>query len=167
MRLQKSNDMVPVHIALWFAALFVGIWAWIQNNLLLFLLVSLPCLMWSCLMLLWTHGKAIIVGEHEIESRYFYVFKKTIKWESVIAYTEILKRGSYVVSSNKFGSNSGHTGDTFILQLQLRSKRPYCIKNNLTNYKTFKKILKQRQIERITPANKKNEQKHSPNTEKR
>lgn len=148
MRPKEDRDEIDLHLYLWVSAVICGVMALISQKMIA-LVLCLPFLIASYLVALYRRGTKITVTETAIEACYFSVIHRTIPWDRIVSYREKHKHGSYYIHVSKFRTNSGYIEETYTLVLRVDRSIPLRIRNSFTNYKTFKKLLKDKQIQRV------------------
>ena len=151
---KKSKDAVTVQILLWLGVVLFGALALFYENALLFLCLGVPCVVGSAVYALARRGRAIFVNEYGIESVSFFSVRRVIPWECVVSYSEKIKRGECYIDCRRSrifdDDDSGWCEDSFRLKITLSAGWPLYVGNDFTEYKKFKKILREKGIQRIT-----------------
>lgn len=153
MRPKKGPDAVTIQAVLWVCVIVFGALAVIEKEPWVFWCWCVPGIVASFLYALYPHGRAIVVGEDGIESVVFFVFRRFVPWERVVSYREKKKQGEYMIHYS-WTAWLTHTGsdwieDSFRLKLSVASGLPLYVSNGYTEYKQFKKLLKEKGVPRI------------------
>ena len=149
---KKSEDAVKIHAILWIMVVLFAVVSLIEESALLFLCLGVPCIVSSVVYALFARGRAVIVSEYGIESVSFFSVRRIIPWDCVVSYSEKIKRGDYHIDcswkNHIMGvDNSGWCEDFFRLKLTLSEGRPLYVSNDFTEYKRFKKLLKEKGVQ--------------------
>ena len=151
---KKSKDAVKIHAILWVMVVLFAVASLIEESALLFLCRGVPCVVSSVVYAFFTRGRAVIVSEYGIESVSFFSVHRIIPWECVVSYSEKIKRGEYYIDMRRSrvldDDDSGWVEDSFRLKLTLSEGRPLYVSNDFTEYKRFKKLLKEKEIPRAS-----------------
>ena len=154
MRPKKDPDAVTIQAVLWVCAIAFGALAVVEKETLAFWCLSFPCIVGSVVYALYPRGRAIVVSEEGIESVVFFVFRRFVSWERVVSYREKKKQGEYYIDMNwkrqMMGTDeSGWYEDSFRLKVSVASGLPLYVSNSYTEYKQFKKLLREKGVPRI------------------
>ncbi len=154
MRPKKDPDAVTIQAVLWLCVIAFGALAVIEKEPWAFWCLCVPGIVASFLYALYPHGRAIVVGEEGIESVVFFVFRRFVPWERVVSYREKKKQGEYYFDMNwkrqMMGTDgSGWYEDSFRLKVSVASGLPLYVSNGYTEYKQFKKLLREKGVPRI------------------
>ena len=154
MRPEKDPDAVTIQVVLWVCAIAFGALAVVEKEALAFWCLSFPCIVGSVVYALYPRGRAIVVSEEGIESVVFFVFRRFVPWERVVSYREKKKEGSYHIdmswSRQLMGTDrSGWCEDSYRLKVAVASGLPLRAGNRFTEYKQFKKLLKEKDVPRV------------------
>lgn len=152
---KKDPDAVTIQAVLWVLAVIFGALAWIEKEPWAFWCFSVPCVVASVAYALYRRGRAVRVGEDGIESVTFFVFRRFVPWERVVSYREKEKKGGY----QSFLSWTAYLSDrsagmawvegSLRLKVSVASGLPLRVSNNYTEYKRFKKLLREKGVQRI------------------
>ena len=153
MRPKKDPDEVTIQVVLWVCAIIFGALALIEKEPLAFWCLSVPCIVVSIVYALYRRGRVIVVSEDGIESVVFFVFRRFVPWERVVSYREKKKEGQYMTHIS-WTAWLTHTGsdwieDSFRLKVVVASGLPLYVNNNFTEYKPFKKLLREKGVQRV------------------
>ena len=153
MRPEKDPDAVTIQVVLWVCAIAFGALAVVEKEKLAFWCLSFPCIVGSVVYALYPRGRAIVVSEEGIESVVFFVFRRFVPWERVVSYRERIKKGEYMTYIS-WTAWLTHTGsdwieDSFRLKVSVASGLPLYVSNSYTEYKQFKKLLREKGVPRI------------------
>lgn len=156
---KKSKDAVSLQAFLWVAVALFAVAALMMEEAWLFLCLGLPFVVASAVYAFYRRGRAVIVSEQGIESVSFFSVRRIIPWECVISYSEKIKRGEYYIDYHWENyvagvDNSGWSEDSFRLRLTLSEGRPLYVSNDFTEYRRFKKMLKEKDVPREKKAEK-------------
>ena len=153
MRPKKDPDAVTIQAVLWLCAIAFGALAVVEKEALAFWCLSFPCIVGSVVYALYPRGRAIVVSEEGIESVVFFVFRRFVPWERVVSYRERKKQGRYMTHIS-WTAWLTHTGsdwieDSYRLKVAVASGLPLRAGNRFTEYKQFKKLLKEKGVPRV------------------
>ena len=153
MRPKKDPDAVVIQVVLWVCAVAFGVGAVIENVPWAFWGLSGSCIVASMVYALYRRGRVIVVSKDGIESVVFFVFRRFVPWERVASYRERKKQGRYMTYIS-WTAWLTHTGsdwieDSFRLKVVVASGLPLYVNNNFTGYKLFKKLLKEKGVQRV------------------
>ena len=153
MRPKKGPDAVTMQAVLWVCVIAFGALAVIEKELWVFWCLCVPGMVASFLYALYPRGRRIVVSEDGIESVSFFVFRRFVPWERVVSYREKKKQGEYMTYIS-WTAWLTHTGsdwieDSFRLKLSVASGLPLYVSNSYTEYKQFKKLLREKGVPRI------------------
>ena len=150
MRPKKDPDAVTIQAVLWLCAIAFGALAVVEKETLAFWCLSFPCIVGSVVYALYPRGRAIVVSEEGIESVVFCVFRRFVPWERVASYREKKKEGQYHIDVRWHGTDhSGWCEDSYRLKVAVASGLPLRVGNRFTEYKQFKKLLKEKGVPRL------------------
>ena len=154
MRPKKDPDAVTIQAVLWLCVIAFGALAVVEKEPLAFWCLSFPCIVVSIVYALYPHGRVIVVSEEGIESVVFFVFRRFVPWERVVSYREKKKQGEYYIDMNwkrqMMGTDeSGWYEDSFKIKVSVASGLPLYVSNGFTEYKQFKKLLKEKGVPRV------------------
>ena len=154
MRPKKDPDAVVIQVVLWVCAVAFGVGAVIENVPWAFWGLSGSCIVASMVYALYRRGRVIVVSKDGIESVVFFVFRRFVPWERVVSYREKKKEGSYHFdmswSRQLMGTDhSGWCEDSYRLKVAVASGLPLRVGNRFTEYKQFKKLLKEKGVPRV------------------
>ena len=154
MRPKKDPDAVTIQAVLWLCVIAFGALAVIEKEPWAFWCFSAPCIVASFLYALYPRGRRIVVSEEGVESVVFFVFRRFVPWERVVSYREKKKQGEYHIDMNwkrqMMGTDeSGWYEDSFRLKVSVASGLPLYVSNSYTEYKQFKKLLREKGAPRI------------------
>ena len=153
MRPKKDPDAVTIQAVLWLCVIAFGALAVIEKEPWVFWCLCVPGIVASFLYALYPRGRRIVVSEDGIESVVFFVFRRFVPWERVISYREKKKQGEYMIHYS-WTAWLTHTGsdwieDSFRLKVSVASGLPLYVSNGYTEYKQFKKLLREKGVPRI------------------
>ena len=153
MRPKKDPDAVTIQAVLWVCAIAFGAGAAMESVPWVLWAFSVPCVVASFLYALYPRGRRIVVSEDGIERVSFFVFRRFVPWERVVSYRERIKKGEYMTYIS-WTAWLTHTGsdwieDSFRLKVSVASGLPLYVSNHFTEYKQFKKLLKEKDVPRI------------------
>ena len=154
MRPKKDPDAVTIQAVLWLCVIAFGALAVVEKEPLAFWCLSFPCIVVSIVYALYPRGRRIVVSEDGIESVSFFVFRRFVPWERVVSYREKKKQGEYYIDMNwkrqMMGTDeSGWYEDSFKIKVSVASGLPLYVSNGYTEYKQFKKLLKEKGVPRV------------------
>ena len=154
MRPKKDPDAVTIQAVLWVCVIAFGALAVIEKKPWAFWCLSFPCIVGSVVYALYPRGRRIVVSEDGIESVVFFVFRRFVPWERVVSYREKKKQGEYYIDMNwkrqMMGTDeSGWCEDSFKIKVSVASGLPLYVSNGYTEYKQFKKLLKEKGVPRV------------------
>ena len=154
MRPKKDPDAVTIQAVLWLCVIVFGALAVIEKEPWVFWCLSFPCIVVSIVYALYPRGRRIVVSEDGIESVSFFVLRRFVPWERVVSYREKEKKGEYHIDMNwkrqMMGTNaSGWYEGSFRLKVSVASGLPLYVSNGYTEYKQFKKLLREKGVPRI------------------
>ena len=154
MKRKKSKDAASLQAFLWVAAVLMAVGALMMEEVRIFLFLGIPFILTSAVYALCRRYRVLIVREEGIESVSFFTGRRTIPWECVVSYSEKIKRGEYHIDyrweNHVVGvDNSGWMEDSFRLRLTLSKGLPLYVSNDFTEYKQFKKLLKEKGVPRV------------------
>ena len=161
MRPKKDPDAVTIQAVLWVLAVTFGALAWIEKEPWAFWCFSAPCVAMSVVYALYRRGRAILVGEEGIESVTFFVFRRFVPWERVVSYWEKEKKGGYTSHTSwtayvlDRSAGMAWVEGSFRLKLSVASGLPLYVSNGYTEYKQFKKRLREKGVSRVKEIGKK------------
>ena len=158
MRPKKDPDAVTIQAVLWLYVIALGALAVIEKEPWVFWCLCVPGIVASFLYALYPRGRRIVVSEDGIESVSFFVFRRFVPWERVVSYREKKKQGEYMIHYS-WTAWLTHTGsdwieDSFRLKVSVASGLPLYVSNSYTEYKQFKKLLKEKGVPRIKATKK-------------
>lgn len=150
---KKSKHTTELQAALWMAAVLMTVGALMMEEVRIFLFLGVPFIVTSAVLALCRRYRVLVVREEGIESMSFFTGRRTIPWECVVSYREKIKRGDYYIDcsweNHVVGvDRSGWTEDSFQLRLTLSEGRPLYVSNDFTEYKPFKKLLREKGVPR-------------------
>lgn len=150
---KKSKDTASLQAFLWVAAALFAVAALMMEEVWIFLWLGVPFIITSVVYALCRRYRVLVVHEEGIESMSFFTGRRTVPWERVVSYREKIKRGEYHIDCSWKNhvagvDNSGWTEDSFRLRLTLSEGRPLYVSNEFTEYKRFKKLLREKGIPR-------------------
>ena len=154
MRTKKDPDAVTIQAVLWLYVIALGALAVIEKEPWVFWCFCVPGIVVSIGYALYRRGRRIVVSEEGIESVVFFVFRRFVPWERVVSYREKKKQGEYHIDMNwkrqMMGTDeSGWYEDSFRLKVSVASGLPLYVSNSYTEYKQFKKLLREKGVPRI------------------
>lgn len=144
-----TNDVVILRFLGWFVALMLaGVNFFNQNNPLMYLL-AFSFAIAAEIYALFKKSYRITVTDEYVEKRCLYLYLRRKTWEEVSAYRLKHTEGEYDIDVNWRRDNSGYIEEGYTILLYFGKGSPMRISNSLTNYKRFKKLLKERKIKRL------------------
>ena len=154
MRPKKDPDAVVIQVLLWVIAIGFGAASLTENVPLNFWCLSVPCVVVSIVYALYPRGRRIVVSEDGIESVSFFVFRRFVPWDCVISYREKEKKGDYSYNVNWTtwllrSCRINWIEGSFRLKVSVTSGLPLYVSNGYTEYKQFKKRLREKGVPRI------------------
>ena len=150
MRPKKDPDAVTIQAVLWLCVIAFGALAVVEKEPLAFWCLSFPCIVVSIVYALYPRGRVIVVTEEGIESVVLFAFRRFVPWERVASYREKKKEGQYHIDVRWHGTDrSRWYEDSFRLKVSVASGLPLYVSNDFTEYKQFKKLLKEKGVPRV------------------
>ena len=154
MRPKKDPDAVTIQAVLWVCVIAFGALAVIEKEPWVFWCLCVPGIVASFLYALYPRGRRIVVSEEGIENVVFFVFRRFVPWERVVSYREKKKEGSYHFDMSWWRhlmgtDHSGWCEDSYRLKVAVASGLPLRVGNRFTEYKQFKKLLKEKGVPRL------------------
>ena len=150
MRPKKDPDAVTIQAVLWLCVIAFGALAVVEKEPLAFWCLSFPCIVVSIVYALYPRGRVIVVSEEGIESVVLFAFRRFVPWERVASYQEKKKEGQYHIDVRWHGTDhSGWCEDSYRLKVKVASGLPLYVSNGYTEYKQFKKLLKEKGVPRV------------------
>lgn len=125
-----------------------------QNNPLLYL-VAFSFAVAAEIYVWFRRSYRITVTDEYIEKRFLCVYRRMKPWSEVSSYRLKHTEGEYSIDVNWRRDNSGYVEEEYTILLYFGKGLPMRITNSLTNYKKFKKLLKERGVKRLKSKKKK------------
>lgn len=158
MNLKNSNDTLVWHIVFIGCGIVSAVAGLIEAEILVITCLSLPLLLASVVLELYRRGRSIVVTKYDIENIYFYVFSVRVPWECVCGYRQKHKRGEYIINTSLTSRGTGvWSEEEYKIKLYFGKKRHITVSNSFTDYKRFKKLVKEKEIAKLK------KERHKPN----
>ncbi len=152
----KTTDLdVVLRFIAWFFAVFVCGWAFFAQNILYVYYIAVPFALFSVLHKIFKKSYKVTVTAEYIEKRCLYLYCRKKEWSKARAYRLKHTEGEYRIDTSRYGDTSGYVEEEYTILLYFDKGLPMRISNSLTNYKRFKKLLKERGVKRLKPKKKK------------